>query len=161
MSIEVILITIIGGILLVITETFVPGGVVGAVGIVLVLIGVVAGFTHGVTMGFGLLAGAVVVGILLFYLWMKFFPKSIVGRKVILQQDASTWHGWDTENPALFGRLGTTSAPLHPTGIAVIEGKRIDVVTRGEMVEAGRKVRVIEVEGNRVVVAEVREEAAP
>ncbi len=38
---------------------------------------------------------------------------------------------------------------------AEIEGRRVDVVTRGEMISAGSTVRVLDVESNRVVVAEI------
>ena len=40
-------------------------------------------------------------------------------------------------------------------GFADIGGKRVDVVTRGENIEQGAKVRVVEVEGNRVVVEKI------
>ena len=42
--------------------------------------------------------------------------------------------------------------PLHPTGIALIQNRRVDVVTRGEMLEQGQKIKVVKVEGNRIVV---------
>jgi membrane-bound serine protease (ClpP class) len=47
-------------------------------------------------------------------------------------------------------------ATLRPAGIARIDGRRVDVVSRGEMIESGSPVRVLSVEGNRVVV--VRDE---
>ena len=34
----------------------------------------------------------------------------------------------------------------------MIEGRRVDVVTRGEMIPANQQIRVLQVEGNRVVV---------
>lgn len=155
MSMTVILGTLLAGILLIIAETFVPGGVIGAVGLVLVLIGIVAGFLRGADVGLVLLVGSLVVGIVLFYAWVKFFPKSRFGKRLILHQDAKTWQGYDDDNAGLYGKAGRTHSALHPTGIAVIEGKRIDVITRGEMLPPDRPVRVIEVEGNRVVVAEI------
>ena len=42
--------------------------------------------------------------------------------------------------------------PLHPSGVARIDGHRLDVVTRGEMLEKGTPVVVIETAGNRIVV---------
>ena len=44
---------------------------------------------------------------------------------------------------------------LRPAGIAEIDGRRIDVVSDGEMIEPSVTVRVIQVEGNRVVVERV------
>jgi len=44
---------------------------------------------------------------------------------------------------------------LRPSGTAVINGKRIDVVTEGPFVERGSPIKVVEVEGARVVVRAV------
>ena len=41
--------------------------------------------------------------------------------------------------------------PLHPSGVVAIDGKKHDVVTEGGMAEKGDRVRVVKVEGNRVV----------
>lgn len=59
-----------------------------------------------------------------------------------------------TENGlgALLDKEGTASSELRPAGVAEIEGQRVDVVTQGEMIAEGDRVRVAEVEGNRVVV---------
>ncbi|OPZ03844.1 MAG: hypothetical protein BWZ10_03249 [candidate division BRC1 bacterium ADurb.BinA364] len=46
---------------------------------------------------------------------------------------------------------------LRPSGIAIIDDERIDVVTRGEFVEPGSRIRVIAEEGNVVRVAEIKE----
>ena len=49
---------------------------------------------------------------------------------------------------------------LRPAGHATIDGRRVDVVSRGEAIEAGTRIRVIEVAGNRVVVAQIQESTA-
>jgi len=59
----------------------------------------------------------------------------------------------------LVGLEGKTLTPLHPTGIAVINDRRVDVVTRGEMLEKEARIKVIKVEGNRVVVEASRGES--
>jgi membrane-bound serine protease (ClpP class) len=59
-----------------------------------------------------------------------------------------------TERPELLEKTGTALTPLRPAGTAVIDGKRVDVVTEGQMIERGTPVRVIAVEGMRVVVRE-------
>lgn len=53
---------------------------------------------------------------------------------------------------ALLGKEGTATSELRPAGVAEIEGRRVDVVTQGGMIAEGDRVRVAEVEGNRVVV---------
>jgi membrane-bound serine protease (ClpP class) len=56
---------------------------------------------------------------------------------------------------ALLHKEGAAVSDLRPSGVAQIEGNRVDVVTRGEMIAQGDRVRVRQVEGNRVVVERV------
>ena len=51
------------------------------------------------------------------------------------------------------GDVGEAACLLRPAGTVRIGGKRVDVVTDGEFIEAGTKVTVVEVRGNRVVVS--------
>ncbi|MBS3757377.1 MAG: serine protease [Desulfobacterales bacterium] len=53
------------------------------------------------------------------------------------------------------GRSGKAITHLRPAGTALIEGRRVDVVSRGEFIEREKPVTVIAVEGNRVVVREL------
>lgn len=52
------------------------------------------------------------------------------------------------------GKTGITLTNLRPAGTARIDGRRVDVVSRGEFIEKDKPVLVIAVEGNRVVVRE-------
>lgn len=53
------------------------------------------------------------------------------------------------------GATGSLVGELHPVGRAEIDGQVIDVISQGEWIESGRKVRVVEVAGNRIVVEAV------
>jgi membrane-bound serine protease (ClpP class) len=54
----------------------------------------------------------------------------------------------------LTGKTGSCLSDLRPAGIAEIDGVRLDVMTAGEYIESGTRITVVEVSGNRVVVAE-------
>ncbi len=144
---------VVCGLILVMAEVFIPGGIAGSMGALLAAVGVIMGFTLDPLFGLILLVASFVGGIIAFWLWLKVFPKTPVGKRIILQSDARTWHGFSNENSALLGKSGMAHTPLHPSGIAVIEGKRVDVVTRGEMLDKDAPIKVVEVQGNRVVVS--------
>jgi membrane-bound serine protease (ClpP class) len=55
----------------------------------------------------------------------------------------------------LVGNQGTTTTLLMPAGKARFADSIIDVIADGEMIEAGKRIEVVEVQGNRVVVREV------
>ena len=59
----------------------------------------------------------------------------------------------DERDKDLLGKRGVVEAPLRPAGAARIEGRRVDVVTRGEMIDSGAWVEVIGLSGNRVEVS--------
>jgi len=63
--------------------------------------------------------------------------------------------GLQPETAALLGAIGMAATTLRPAGIARFGDDFVDVVTEGSYVQAGQRVQVIEIEGNRVVVKEV------
>jgi membrane-bound serine protease (ClpP class) len=159
MTTETIITLILAGFLLLFFELFVPGGVLGLLGSALVMIGIVSGFVvNGAEWGALALLISAVAATAGFYLWAKYFPQSRFGKKFILQSDAHEWQGFDRHNRDLIGREGVAHTPLRPAGTAVIDNQRIDVVTRGERIRAETPIKVIEVEGNRVVVTAVEAE---
>ncbi|MCS6849570.1 MAG: hypothetical protein NZ700_00195 [Gemmataceae bacterium] len=56
---------------------------------------------------------------------------------------------------SLLGAVGTATTPLRPAGMVQFGDQYVDVVAEGSFVAPGARVRVIEVEGNRVVVQEI------
>ena len=56
----------------------------------------------------------------------------------------------------LEGKRGVTLSALRPSGFARIDGRKVDVVTRGEMIDEDVDVVVIDVSANRVVVAQIK-----
>lgn len=54
------------------------------------------------------------------------------------------------------GDAGTALTRLRPAGKAIFNGRRVDVVTQGQMLDEGCPVEVVDVSGNRVVVREAR-----
>ena len=64
--------------------------------------------------------------------------------------------GQPEEAPAVrIGARGQTASVLRPAGVAKFNHRRVEVVSRGEMIEAGQEIMVVTVEGNRIVVKQV------
>jgi membrane-bound serine protease (ClpP class) len=85
-------------------------------------------------------------------LWM--LPQSSIAKRLFLQttltEGSANWNA--NEAPRLEGRFGTALSDLRPSGMADIEGERVDVVSSGEFINIGTKLEVIRVEGRRVLV---------
>jgi len=142
------------GILLVGAEIFVPGTVVGTMGVLCLIGAAWVAFSIGTTLGTYVSVGIVLLLAVTMVLWIKFFPRSSIGRKMTLNQDGQTFKAAEPKE-ALIGKTGVAQTDLRPAGYALIDGKRIDVVTEGGLMPKGTPLRVAEVEGNRVIVRKV------
>lgn len=157
----------VGGLLLLVLEIFIiPGfGIAGVLGIAALLAGLSLSLVGGgATWEFLLSALARVVLSLLFalaasLLVLRYLPRLPWGRRLILETGLSAGAGYASapeEDRDWLGRTGTTLTPLRPAGIADIEGQRVDVVSDGEFIDSGARIRVSRVDGNRIVVRRVR-----
>ena len=153
----------LGGVALLALELFViPGfGVAGVLGVLAMLAALVLSMLGpGDTPQFIMTTAARVVFALLLALiaslvLLRFMPRLPLGRRLILQTGLSSARGYASapeSDRSWLGKQGRASSPLHPAGIAEIEGQRVDVVSDGELIDAGRLIEVIRVDGNRIVV---------
>lgn len=111
-------------------------------------------FAFGVTMVVAESVAAPVV----FTLALKLLPNTRLGKAILLEGPKPAEVSGAGEDPALRALLdqqGVTVSPLRPAGYARVDGRRVDVITRGEMLDEGVAVKVIQVQGNRVVVAAI------
>ncbi|MBP7829805.1 MAG: hypothetical protein KA248_07795 [Kiritimatiellae bacterium] len=146
------------GLFLVGVEIFVPGGIIGALGALSLVAAMFIGF-KAFDPPWGLVSA---VGIILLAgvgtaLWIRFFPRTAAGRHLTLSSDGREFKAAPAALKALVGQEGLTHTALRPGGIATIGDRRVDVIAEGNWIEAGRRIRVVQVEGPRVVVRELPE----
>lgn len=150
------------GIVLIIAEVLFPSfGVLSLLATVSIVGAVALAFRIDASTGitFLIVTGLLVPAALM--LGFKLFPKSPIGKHFVASGTTST--GQATTDPrdlALAGAEGVTETVCRPAGIARFDARRVDVVSRGEIIERGTPVRVLEVKGNRVVVAAVSDASA-
>ena len=143
------------GLALVVAEVFIPSmGVLGmAAGLSLMTSIGMAFYEDPGTGTLLLVITAVTVPIILTF-GIKLFPRTPLGRKITARGFSfEDGRAVDRRDEGLAGARGVVEAPLRPAGIARIDGRRVDVVSRGEAIDAGTEVVVVEVSGNRVIVA--------
>ena len=74
-----------------------------------------------------------------------------------LRETLSSENGVVSQSPELesfMGREGKSVTDLRPGGTAIIDDKRLDVVSRGEYIEKDSNLIVVEVTGNQIIVRE-------
>ena len=63
----------------------------------------------------------------------------------------------DKQEKEWMGAIGVAETVLRPAGKGRFSGILLDVVTQGDYIELGTKIKIIEVQGNRYVVVPVTE----
>lgn len=91
---------------------------------------------------------------------LRFFPRTPIGKRLVAQGFTfDDGRAIDLRDADLLGAEGVVEAPLRPAGVARLNGRRVDVVSRGEMIAQGTRVQVVELAGNRVVVQALQNNA--
>nr|WP_234998365.1 nodulation protein NfeD [Salirhabdus sp. Marseille-P4669] len=150
------IILLIIGIVCIVLEFFVPGGILGIVGALSVIVSLIlaGGDISNMMMS---VAIAIIVSIVAsVILFRRIGLDKGVFRNIILKDATTTEMGYvSTVNRLeLIGLTGRTLTPLRPAGSALFEQERLDVVSEGGYINQGKNVKIIKVEGSRIVVRE-------
>ena len=151
---------IVIGLLLMAAELFLPtGGVAFVLGVGGVIAGIAIAFNRSPSQGVVTVIVVVVLVPLLGPVLMHYWPRTAIGKKLLLsgpEEDATVAQmPVNLELEQLRGRYGKTLSPLRPSGVADFDGRRVDVLGEGALIDAGQWVKVIDVKASRVVVRRV------
>ena len=145
------------GLGLLVAEVFFPSlGTLAVLSALSIVSSVFFAFREGTDAGWWFLGISVLLVPATLFLAYRIFPRTPFGRRMIVSGPSFAAEERSAADPKAFGlegKDGVVLTALRPAGIAMIEGRRVDVVTRGEFLDAGERVRVLEFSGNRVVVA--------
>lgn len=158
----------ITGIILIAVEIFViPGfGLPGIAGIILVFASIFLSLLGGdpfitfetISVAIIQLTIAIIAAIVLVFLLAKYLPKTSAFSRLVLSESEKANEGFVSypSETSLLGKTGKSLTVLRPAGIAEIEGKKYDVIADNEYIEPGKIIKVIRVEGIKVVVSEIK-----
>lgn len=147
------------GFLLLLAELVVPGGILGLIGGAMMIISLLLAGENLVHMAYSIII-ALVITIIGMVVLVKFFGKNLhLFSKLVLKDATTTEEGYvsNVNRVDLIGKEGITLTPLRPSGAVLVGEERIDVVSEGSYVEPNTKVKIIEVEGSRIVVRKITE----
>ncbi|NLY17807.1 MAG: hypothetical protein GX045_02360 [Clostridiaceae bacterium] len=151
------IIIFIVGLIFLIIEIFTPGfGVSGGIGLVLLVIGILITAStpfEALVMIIMLLA---IIGLALTII-LHSTARGKLSKTLILNEKLNKESGFiGTEDLEYFvGKEGITVTTLRPAGIAEFDGVKLDVVSEGEFIPNGTRVKIIKVSGRRIVVRDI------
>jgi len=141
------------GFILIGLEIFLPGGILGICGSIVWISAAVLG-VQKFSAPWNWLSAFILffVGVLTFVVWIRYFPKSRIGKSLSLSENAVDFKSHTSDGVFPVGTEGEAVSTLRPSGIARFNGKRLDVVADGEWIEAGQPVKISSTSGGHISV---------
>lgn len=165
---------IIAGVILIMVEIFVlPGfGVPGILGALLLIFGMFSSLVGNVGFSFPALdqmsgpiwtmATTLIIGILLIISMARYLPQNRAFSKLILATSTDQQSGYSSfrEREDLTGKEGIALTALRPSGTVLLDDRRFDVITEGDFIEKGAKVKVVSSSTSTITVRKLDESMA-
>jgi membrane-bound ClpP family serine protease len=151
------LLLFVAGLLLIFLEFFLPGAISGTLGVAALIFSLFLAGENGIQMGVSILI-AIFCSVLVFFIMIKIFNKKLVlFNKMVLSESAKKEDGYvsNVNRTDLLGKEGIALTILRPAGTVIINNERVDVVSEGGFIDQNAVVKVIKVEGARIVVREL------
>ena len=149
---NLIIILILIGAVAILLELFLPGGIIGLLGALCLLGAIVVSFTeYGFNTGLLVTVGILSVTSVALYFWMKHFDRLPWIRSLILTETAGGSSSSDKKS-ALLDKAGETLTDLGPSGKALIDNEKLDVIAESGFIDKGTPVTVVEASGSKIVV---------
>jgi membrane-bound serine protease (ClpP class) len=102
------------------------------------------------------LAVSMIGAFVLSFVVLRSLPRFAAFNRLVLSNEIKASEGYTSSSrdadDELMGKEGVTMSFLRPSGIAMFEGQRLNVITDGEFIEAQRPIKIVEARGSRVVV---------
>ena len=151
-----IVLLFLGGVVLLFAEFLLPGAIMGIIGAIMIVASVVIGWLQYPEYGLFIFGGEAVGTVGAVLLGFYTMSNTRLGKVLVMESEQNKSEGFvsPSEDPELVGKLAVVQTALRPAGSILYEGRRIDAVSDGTFIDADTTVRVIEVEGHRVVCEE-------
>lgn len=151
------IIILIAGLIFLIIEMFSPGfGVSGGIGLVLLIIGILITASTPLEALVMIILLLAILGLALTVI-LHSTTKGKLSKTLILNEKLNKESGYiGTEDLEYFvGKEGIAVTTLRPAGIAEFDGVKLDVVSEGEYILNGTRVKITKVAGRRIVVRDI------
>ena len=158
------LLLILLGLILLSLEMFLPSGTLGFLALAAIIIGVVMVFYAPESEGGGLVTGIltlvallILMPIILYYSF-SWWPHSPIGKRLTLGAPSAESESTLADMPELSelsqykGQIGKTLSPHQPSGVVLVQDRRLESTTEGLFIDANRMVRVYDVREGRLYV---------
>ncbi|WP_027963473.1 NfeD family protein [Halalkalibacillus halophilus] len=151
------LILLLVGLVLIILEFFIPSGILGIIGGGAILGAILLSGADMGHMALSIGISLIMAIIIAFILFKKLDTNKGIFRHLVLSDQTTTELGYVTtvNRNELVGEEGTALTYLRPSGTAIFNDERLDVVSEGSFIDRNKPIKIVKVEGSRIVVREI------
>lgn len=153
MSLIILLFSI--GVLMILVEVIVPGGILGGIGALLMIAGSVIAFLEfGATGGLVALAAALLITGLALYIELRILPKTRIGKRAFLTKEiTAVTRAVGDEARNLIGKPAEAVTMLSPSGYVRVDGRRYEAFCQSGQVPAGSVLEIVDADAFRLIVS--------
>ena len=146
-------------------EMVIPsGGVIGICALLTYVASIIVAFANlGCQIGTAYLISTMVVATILSNIFIRFWPKTAIGRRIFGTPPTS-----EEVIPArqraldeMIGKRGRATSSMLPSGGIRVDGRTLDAVSDGMVIEAGTPIEIVAVKANHLVVRPLDPSAIP
>jgi membrane-bound ClpP family serine protease len=141
--------------ILLVLEIFIPSlGLLTVLALLCLAAGIALFFQVSVTVGWVGVWTALVLIPVVWIIVYKLLPKTKLGQVLVLRKRQEALPGIPDQDKlkALVGQTGVVLTPCRPVGMCEIDGNRVTCVSEAHFLAKDTKVKVIDVEGNKITV---------
>lgn len=140
---------------LITVDFYLPGFVLGSIGVVLMVVALfIAKGAYGWGAVLWLAPLELALGGAAIYVAVKVVPRTRTGKKLFLTH-AQEGRAQPQRGADWIGQQGVAHTVLRPSGMAIINGNRLDVQAESGMIPAGSAIQVVAVQDNNIIVRKV------
>lgn len=151
-----IIIFFVVGVLFIAAEVFLPGGIVGAIGGLVIIGGVVQAYSEfGAQGAFIAAIVAILLLVVALYLEFKVLPNTRMGSRLFLKDSVESRVDYSGAADDIVGQICTTVTALAPTGFVVVNGKKLEAFSKSGFIEKNTEVEVTGRDNFRIIVSKI------
>jgi len=143
---------------LLVVEFMIPsGGLVGIAAVITVVAALAVAFAHSTTAGVILLMFVAATTPLVFIGVIHVWPHTPIGRRILNRRPGQTYDGRSQRKLAdgtplddLVNRRGVAKTNMLPSGLILVDSRRVDAVSEGMAIDAGTPIIVTKIEAGKI-----------
>ncbi len=151
-----IVLLFLAGVVLIGSEVFLPGGIIGAIGGALMIAGITVSYTEFGAFG-AFIATIIAVALVVLALFIEFriLPRTSLGKRLFMSRSIEASTTYSKAGDDVVGQTCRTVTALGPTGFVLLNGIKLEAASKSGFIEKNEEVKVTGKDNFRIIVSKI------